>query len=171
MKRLIRSWDASLSVLAGIIFWILLASSDRELVDTKPYLGVAISFGSAIGIAWLVASRWLTDLLGKEDYGELLRTFDKDLEMAQRPYYVVVSAAWLLALGSILLIVSYENLPRPVLDVCYSVLFSLAIYTILGSFSLASIHRRHTSRASRIRELKERSAREARLRPRRDDAS
>jgi hypothetical protein len=164
LRRVSGSWDAVLSVVAGITMYAFLRSSTRELLDGKPYLTAAIALGSAVGIGWLVGSRWLTDHLNKDEYGEIVRTFDPDSKTTQRPYLFVAIMAFVLALGSILVMVTYENIPRQAVVICYSILFGLAIYAVLGSVSLGLITYRHTARASRVRALKERDERDGRLR-------
>ena len=164
MRRIARSWDAVLSVMAGLILFAFLQNSNRELADGKPYLTAAITLGATVGIGWFVGSRWLTDHLSKEEYGEIVRAFDPSSSMTQRPYYFVSSLAFLLSLSSILVMVTYENMPRGAVVTSYSILFGLAIYSVLGSVSLGLITRRHTSRASRVHALKEADARASRLR-------
>lgn len=158
------SWDSALSLAAGAAMAALLTTSDRPLLDGKPYLTAAIALGTAAGIGWMVGSRWLTDHLNKDEYGEIVRAFDHDSTMTQRPYYLVAFAAFVLALGSVLVMVSYENMPRLAVAYCYAALFTLAVYTVLGSISLGLMTYRHTARASQVRAIKEESARDARLR-------
>ncbi|OPX12495.1 hypothetical protein [Mycobacterium sp. AT1] len=141
----------------------LLARSDRPLLDGKPYLAAAMGLGGTIGIGWLVGSRWLTDHLNKDEYGEIVRAFDGDAKMTQRPYYLVAFAAFVLVLGSVGVIVSYENMPRLAVAGCYSALFGLAVYAVLGSVSLGLMTYRHSTRASRVRTIKEQAARDSRL--------
>lgn len=50
LRRIFQSWDAVLSVAAGATMFTLFVTSERTLLDGKPYLGLPLRLGVHSGL-------------------------------------------------------------------------------------------------------------------------
>lgn len=163
-KVIRQEWDASLAFLAFVAFLILAGASDRPLeVESAPFAG-AVALGSAVAAAAFVTGRWTDDKLSRDEYGEIIVAIDPDMSRVQWPYRVVTYAGLATAMLGVLLLVTLNEFPRALTVFLYGSLFGLASYSLLGTLSLVHITLRHKAQAAMLRSLKEREAREVRIR-------
>jgi cyanate permease len=168
MRRLtmvpLQEWDATLSVIAAAVFWVVVGTSSRPLEPSQSLFITAVTIGVTIGSGAFVAGRWVSDRLSKDEYGTLIVAFDPDESQTQRPYFIMALAGFITALLGILLAVTVDEFPRFLATIFYGLEFALVIYCVLGSISLVIISRRHQRRAAILRAMKEEAAREQRRR-------
>lgn len=161
---LTRNWDLCVSVLLAISFCVTSLIRGEELKGIGPILIAGVAAGVAIGTTTLVASRWVTDLLTKGEYGELVRAIDWDESKVRHPYEIVSTTSFSMAGLSVVNIIIYQAIPSNLLIISTSILLGLGMYAILGSITLIRITRRHSSRAAKIRSIKEKNVRDQRMR-------
>ncbi len=159
-----QEWDATLSAIAALVFWVAVGASSRPLEPAQSLFVAAATTGVAIGSVAFVAGRWVSDRLSKDEYGTLIVAFDPDESRTQHPYFVMTLAGFVTAILGAILAVTIDELPRFLAIVLYGLEFALVIYCLLGSISLAIISRRHQRRAAILRAMKEEEARERRRR-------
>ncbi|RAL30969.1 hypothetical protein CVN56_30630 [Rhodococcus sp. AQ5-07] len=157
-----RNWDLCVSAILATTFCITSILRGEKLDGVGPILIAGMAVGAAIGATTLVASRWVTDMLTKDEYGELIRMIDSSESNVRRPYEIVATAAFLTASLSILVFVIHRAISENFLILLMAMLLGIGMYSFLGSITLIRITRRHSARAARIRSLKERNARERR---------
>lgn len=163
---LTRNWDLLVSVVVSAAFGISAWIRDEELKALGAVLASGIGGGVAIGAAALVMSRWMSDSLAKDEYGELIRMVDESETRVRRPYEIVAFTSFLTSLGCLVTVLFYDAVPAKLVVCVSTLLLGLGLYSILGAFTLIRITRRHQARAARIRALKERNQREQRRRKR-----
>src|SRR5215211_5288397 len=112
-RALVHEWDASISGISAILFWVLVGASSRPLDSAQGLLTAAVALGSAVGSASLVTGRWLSDRLQKDEYGAVISAFDVDESKTQRPYKIMTFAGFTTGLLAIVLLVLVGELPRP----------------------------------------------------------
>lgn len=161
-----RNWDLYVSLLLALIFLVTAWLRDENLEGVGPIFVAGLAGGVTLGATTMVTSRWVTDLLGKGEYGELVRAIDSDESNVRRPYEIVGYVCFTTAALSLVALLVYQAVPPTVLKIITSVLVGCGMYGILGSLTLIGITRRHSARAARLRTLKERNARDQRDRRR-----
>ncbi|MEU2004493.1 hypothetical protein ABZ518_24280 [Rhodococcus sp. NPDC019616] len=129
-------------------------------------LVAGVAAGCAVGATTLVGNRWITDMLSKDEYGVLIRSIDSSESNVRKPYEIVAAVGFSTAGLSLFVFLIYKAIPPNLLVVLASILVGLGMYSILGSLTLIRITRRHSARAARIRALKEKNARDQRMRRR-----
>lgn len=163
MQAIKHHWDALLAGLFGVLFWIFAGLSDDPMVNASKLLIVAIPMGVAIGTAAFVTGRWVDDRLTKDEYAQLILHFDENQSNLRRPYTIVALSGFALTVTSTLLYVSYRQFPRPFEVIFYGLGLALGLYSVLSSISIVFITLGHQRRAAKVRSIKERAARESRL--------
>jgi hypothetical protein len=158
-------WDALVSLLATVGFWLVMGLSSRPIGgEVIGLLAAAISLGSASSAAAFVAGRWVSDRLSKDEYGTLILAIDPRESRVQRPYLIVTYVGLGTAALGVFLAVTLGEFPRSITVFLYGALFGLSLYCLLGLASLVRITTRHQSRAAVLRAHKEQEERERRLR-------
>lgn len=159
-----RHWDLIASVVIAAIFGITSWTRDEKLASLGTVLAAGMAGGLALGAATLVASRWLSDMLAKDEYGELIRAIDNSESRARRPYEIVARTSFVTALSCLLTILIYQAVPDKLVIILATLTLGLGLYSILGALTLVRITHRHQDRAARLRALKEENQREMRNR-------
>lgn len=157
-------WDATISVLAGLVTWAFIVASDRPLEPSQPLFAGLVGLGGTVGLGAFVTGRWISDRLAKDEFGAMMAAIDPDESVTQRPYVIMALAGLVCAAVGLTLAVTSSELTRPVAAVTYAAALTCGSYCILGTMSLVVTTRRHQKRAALLRAMKEAAAREKRLR-------
>jgi hypothetical protein len=148
-------WDAIVSVLLGVLFFVLVATSDAPLEDASSLIIAAMSLGGTVAFGSLVAGRWISDRMKDDTYGEVVRKIDPDESRAQLPFFMVAWAGLFLMIAAILTLLTKGQIGRSVTTFCYSILVTLVSYNVLGLLDLVALSRRHLRRQATLRALRE----------------
>lgn len=157
--RTVWGWELAASLLISVVFLWFVLPSDRPLEDAAGALYASVPYGIALAVAGLVASRWMTDRLKDDAYGELLRSVDPDESRSQDPFIVVVISGLIATLIGIVLILIQGELGRTPTALSWALLLFFALYGLFGTADLVRIVRRHLRRQARLRSTQERERR------------
>ena len=154
-RRLIREWDLCAAVLVAAAFLVGCLVTRRDLIDLTGVLIAGVASGAAIGSAAFVVMRNVSEMLGREDYGELVRVIDGDETRALRPFKIVASAALATSVYSLVLLLVVRSLSGVVLYLVLTPLLGLGLYSILGTITLVGVYGRHMRRVATLRRLRD----------------
>lgn len=157
--RAVWGWEFVASLLVSVIFLVFVLSSDRPLEDAIGALYASVPYGIALAVAGLVASRWLTDRLKDDPYGELLRAIDPDESKSQDPFIVVIISGLATTLIGIVLILLQGELGRSLTALSWAVLLFSTLFGLFGTADLVRIVRRHLRRQAKLRSNQEKERR------------
>ncbi|GAB20709.1 hypothetical protein GOEFS_124_00410 [Gordonia effusa NBRC 100432] len=154
-KRLLHQWDLCAALLTSAAFLVSCLVTRRELVNLDGILVAGVAGGITIGVGAFVVMRNLGELLGREDYGELVRLPDPDESRSQRPFAIVTIVALVTSASSLITFIVYRPLSETLMYFILALILGLALYSILGTITLVGIYRRHTRRVALLRRIRD----------------
>lgn len=169
--RTILAWDLGVSAIATIVLFVVLLTTDRELIGTGTISATAIPVGVAVSGTNIVSLRWVSDRLKGSALGEIVRSIDPYESVVAMPYVVVAVAGGITSLFGIVGYITDGELPRTATVVVFSMLIGLGTYSILGTLSLFRLSVYYQRRSARIQALEEaagRAKRDGEAQPERD---